>query len=66
MFYGKSIEVIQATEADGTVVNSASNTTFGQLMLQVDQKDLLSAWDSAFHDTIEDYTTPLGYQTAAN
>ena len=65
MFYGKSIEVLTAQEEDGTVVSSDSKNTFGQLMLDVDHKDILNAWDISCHDQIEGYITPLGHTTTA-
>lgn len=65
MFYGKTIEVLNAREEDGTVTTSESKNTFGQLMLDVDDRDLLSAWDVSCHDSIEGYLTPLGFSTTA-
>ena len=65
MFYGKSIEVLTASEEDGTPVSSESKNTFGQLILDVEHKDILNAWDNSCHDKIEGYITPLGFTTTA-
>lgn len=66
MFYGKTIEVLTAQEEDGTQTQSESKNTFGQLVLDVDHKEILSAWDSSCHDKIEGYITPLGFTTTAD
>jgi hypothetical protein len=66
MFYGKTVEVLSAAEETGELAISESKSSFGQLILQVDQRDLISAWDASFHDQIDNYTTPLGFSTSAS
>lgn len=44
---------------------SESSISFGQVILDVDNKDVISAWDAANHTKIEDYKTPLDHVTTA-
>lgn len=64
-FYGKQIEELHFQESSGEPVNMVVNAIFGQVMLDVEEKDLYYAWDSACHSEIEEFITPQGHRTSA-
>ena len=65
LFYGKQIEELHYQEPSGDFTHTTMNAIFGQIMLDVEEKDLYYAWDSACHSEIEDFITPQGQKTAA-
>lgn len=65
LFYGKQWELICAVEEDQSPVQLTNSGVFGQILVDVDDKDLYTAWDSASFSTIEDFATPQGATTAA-
>lgn len=65
MFYGRAKQINTACEASGEQAVSESSISFGQVILDVHNKDLISAWDAANHTKIEDYKTPLDHVTTA-
>jgi len=64
-FYGKQIEELHFKENSGEDVDMVVNAIFGQVMLDVEEKDLYYAWDSACHSEIEEFITPQGHRTSA-
>lgn len=65
LFYGKHTEIIHAKEHDGTDVFLGKTEVFGQVMVDVEEKDLYSAWDKAYFYTIDEYTTETNFKTSA-
>jgi ubiquitin carboxyl-terminal hydrolase 25/28 len=65
LFYGKQIEVLRAVEADSSLVEMRNEVAFGQIELNVDQKELYAAWDESYFCTINDYMTNKGHVTQA-
>lgn len=64
-FYGKQVEELHFQETTGEDVDMVVNAIFGQVMLDVEEKDLYYAWDSACHSEIEEFITPQGHRTSA-
>jgi ubiquitin carboxyl-terminal hydrolase 25/28 len=52
LFYGKQREYLSAQGTSAPVVNEV---VFGQIILDVEEKDLYSAWDASYFSEIEDY-----------
>jgi ubiquitin carboxyl-terminal hydrolase 25/28 len=65
LFYGRQVELLTSAEADGTRVFQHQEAVFGQVMLDVDERDIYSAWDKACFSNIEGYVTPQDYKTVA-
>ncbi|CAG9334956.1 unnamed protein product [Blepharisma stoltei] len=65
LFYGNLAEFLYATEADGTPVVAKKSSVFGQILLDVEEGDLFSAWDASYHAQIEGYKTPLNHVCVA-
>lgn len=65
LFFAKQHEVVKANERDGEVLTISNTTLFGQLSLDVNEKELHRAWDKAFHNYIEEFMTPKGFKTDA-
>lgn len=65
LFYAKQQEFVTAEELDGEQVEFKNCSMFGQLSLDVNEKDLHRAWDKAYHNFIEEYMTPRGHKTFA-
>jgi ubiquitin carboxyl-terminal hydrolase 25/28 len=65
LFYGKQVEVLRAAEADSSSVEMRNEVAFGQIELNVDQKELYAAWDESYFCTINDYITSKGHVTQA-
>ncbi|OMJ73378.1 hypothetical protein SteCoe_27967 [Stentor coeruleus] len=65
LFYAKQHEFVTAKEPDGENLTFNNTTIFGQLSLDVDQKELYRAWDNAYRNYIEEFTTPSGHKTFA-
>ena len=65
LFYGKQTEELNFREQSGEDVNMKVNAIFGQIMLDVEERDLYYAWDSACHSTIDEFITPQNYRTSA-
>ena len=53
LFYAKQIEYLKIPSNDNQVLRN--EVVFGQIMLDVSEKDLYSAWDASYHCIIEDY-----------
>lgn len=66
LFYGQQVEFIKSSEADGTQVVQHQEVIFGQLSLDVDERDIYSAWDKTCYNRIEGYVTPQGFSTSAD
>ena len=65
LFYAKQQEFVTAEEVDGEQVEFKNCSMFGQLSLDVNEKDLHRAWDKAYHNFIDEYMTPKGHKTFA-
>jgi ubiquitin carboxyl-terminal hydrolase 25/28 len=65
LFYGRQVELLSSAEADGSRIFQHQEAIFGQVMLDVDERDIYSAWDKACFSRIEGYVTPQSYTTAA-
>lgn len=65
LFYGRQVELLTSTEEDGARVFQHQEAIFGQVMLNVDDRDIYSAWDKVCFSKIEGYVTPQTYQTTA-
>ena len=65
LFYGKQLEELSAHEADGEPVNLQNEVVFGQVNLDVQERDLYSAWHAAYSSQIEGYLTPKEHTTTA-
>jgi ubiquitin carboxyl-terminal hydrolase 25/28 len=65
LFYGRQVELLTSAEADGARVFQHQEAVFGQVMLDVDERDIYSAWDKACFSNIEGYVTPQDYKTVA-
>lgn len=65
LFYGKHLGIIHFTEQDGTSIQQEKNEVFGQVILNVEENDLYSAWDATYANQIGEYTTESGYKTKA-
>ncbi|CAG9320649.1 USP28_3 [Blepharisma stoltei] len=66
LFYGKQHEFLEAAERDGSLVQIKNLAPFGQIIVDVDEGDLYSAWDIAYHSQIEGYLTPQENATTAS
>jgi ubiquitin carboxyl-terminal hydrolase 25/28 len=65
LFYGRQVELLSSAEADGSRIFQHQQAIFGQVMLDVDERDIYSAWDKACFSRIEGYVTPQSYTTDA-
>lgn len=65
LFYGRQVELLTSAEADGAKLFQHQEAVFGQVMLDVDERDIYNAWDKSCFSVIEDYVTPLNYKTGA-
>jgi hypothetical protein len=65
LFYGKHVGVISFNEEDGTPIQQEKKEVFGQVILNVEENDLYSAWDASYANQIGEYTTESGYKTKA-
>lgn len=65
LFYAKQQEIVMAKEPDGQALVFENTAIFGQLNLDVNEKELYRAWDHAYHTLIEEYVTPKGHKTFA-
>ena len=54
LFYAKQIEHLRIPS--GANQEFRNEVVFGQIILDVDEKDLYSAWDASYNCTIEDYS----------
>ena len=65
LFYAKQHEIVKANEEDGEILSFTNTSLFGQLSLDVSEKELHRAWDKAYHNYIEEFMTPKGFKTNA-
>lgn len=65
LFYGRQVELLTSSEADGSRVFQHQEALFGQVMLDVNERDIYSAWNKACFSNIEGYLTPKGFPTSA-
>ena len=52
LFYGKQREYLSVIGGSAPIINEV---VFGQIILNVEEKDLYSAWDTSYFCSIEDY-----------
>ena len=64
LFYGKHTEELSYFEKAKQVVTGKSSA-FGQINIDIEQKDLYSGWASAYENFIEGYLAPEGQLTQA-
>ena len=65
LFYATQHELLTTQESDGRTLVFENTAIFGQLSLDVNEKELYRAWDHAYHTLIEGYITPNGHNTYA-
>jgi len=65
MFYGKQTEAILFNEEDGKRNTQKNTVIFGQINLDIEYGDLLTAWECSKSARIENFTTPTGTETTA-
>ena len=53
LFYAKQIEHLKIPSQNNLELRN--EVVFGQIILNVEEKDLYSAWDGSYHSTIDDY-----------
>jgi ubiquitin carboxyl-terminal hydrolase 25 len=67
LFYGRKLTYLNASELDGSPVESKVPGIFSDLIVHAtsQETDLFELVDSAMADTIAGYQTPLGHETTA-
>ncbi len=57
-FFGSSLIVTKATENNGKSVELQTQATFGQVIINAEEKDLYRGWEKNYYNVIEDFQTP--------
>lgn len=64
-FFGKVTEFERYIEANGEEKENVITSPFGFFVVDLNQRDLYSAMDQAFHKKVADFVTPTGLDTTA-
>jgi len=60
-FFGSFLMLIKATEKDGKGIELSTNTTFGQIIINANEKDFYRGWRANYYTDIEDFQTNTVY-----
>jgi len=64
-FFGTFGIFTKALDKDGKIVESVTNTTFGQIIIDANSSNIYDGWEKNYYTEVEDFQTPTGFVTKA-